>query len=157
MAAHQAPLSLGFSRQEYWSGLSFPSPVHESEKSKSLSRVRLFTTPRTIACQAPLSMGILQTRMLEWVAMPSSRESSNPGMESRSPALQVVSLLSEPPGKPKKKGVSSLFLLPGIYLAQESNWSLLHCRWIFTSWAIGETPEKYKLHWTRIYLKISCF
>ena len=32
-AAHQAPLSLGFSRnlQEYWSGLPFPSPMHESE------------------------------------------------------------------------------------------------------------------------------
>ena len=32
MAAHQAPLSLGFSRQEYWSGLPSPSPMHESEK-----------------------------------------------------------------------------------------------------------------------------
>ena len=32
MAAHQASLSLGFSRQEHWSGLPFPSPVHESEK-----------------------------------------------------------------------------------------------------------------------------
>ena len=32
MAARQAPLSLGFSRQEYWSGLPFPSPMHESEK-----------------------------------------------------------------------------------------------------------------------------
>ena len=31
-AAHQAPPSLGFSRQEHWSGLSFPSPMHESEK-----------------------------------------------------------------------------------------------------------------------------
>ena len=31
-AAHQAPPSLGFSRQEYWSGLPFPSPMHESEK-----------------------------------------------------------------------------------------------------------------------------
>ena len=31
-AAHQAPLSLGFSRQENWSGLPFPSPMHESEK-----------------------------------------------------------------------------------------------------------------------------
>ena len=30
-AAHQAPLSLGFSRQEYWSGLPFPSPMHENE------------------------------------------------------------------------------------------------------------------------------
>ena len=32
MAAHQAPLSLGFSRQEHWRGLPFPSPMHESEK-----------------------------------------------------------------------------------------------------------------------------
>ena len=32
MAAHQAPPSLGFSRQEHWSGLPFPSPMHESEK-----------------------------------------------------------------------------------------------------------------------------
>ena len=31
-AAQQAPPSLGFSRQEHWSGLPFPSPVHESEK-----------------------------------------------------------------------------------------------------------------------------
>ena len=34
MAAHQAPPSLGLSRQEYWSGLPFPSPVLESEKWK---------------------------------------------------------------------------------------------------------------------------
>ena len=31
-AAHQAPPSVGFSRQEHWSGLPFPSPMHESEK-----------------------------------------------------------------------------------------------------------------------------
>ena len=31
MAAHQAPPSLAFSRQEHWSGLPFPSPMHESE------------------------------------------------------------------------------------------------------------------------------
>ena len=34
MAAHQAPPSLGFSRQEHWSGLPFPSPMHDSEKWK---------------------------------------------------------------------------------------------------------------------------
>ena len=34
MAAHQASLSLGFSRQEHWSGLPFPSPMRESEKWK---------------------------------------------------------------------------------------------------------------------------
>ena len=34
MAAHQAPPSLGFSRQEHWSGLPFPSPMHGSKKGK---------------------------------------------------------------------------------------------------------------------------
>ena len=34
MAAHQAPASLGFSRQEHWSGLPLLSPMHESEKPK---------------------------------------------------------------------------------------------------------------------------
>ena len=36
MAAHQAPPSLGFSRQEHWSGLPFPSPVHESESESEV-------------------------------------------------------------------------------------------------------------------------
>ena len=42
------------------------------------SRIRLCATLWTIACQAPLSMGTLQARMLEWGAMPSSRGSSQP-------------------------------------------------------------------------------
>ena len=41
-----------------------------------LSQVRLFLTPWTVAHQAPLFRGILQARILEWVAMTSSRESS---------------------------------------------------------------------------------
>ena len=56
-AAHQAPPSLGFSRQEHWSGLPFPSPMHESEKWKwSRSVVSDLATPWTAAYQAPLSM-----------------------------------------------------------------------------------------------------
>ena len=43
---------------------------------------------------------ILQARILEWVAIPFSRGSSQPGIEPGSPAFQVVSLPSEPPGKP---------------------------------------------------------
>ena len=42
------------------------------------SRVLLFVTLRIVAVEAPLSMGILQARILEWVAMPSSRGSSQP-------------------------------------------------------------------------------
>ena len=55
-AAHQAPPSLGLSRQEHWSGLPFPSPVHESESEVAQS-CQLLVTPWTAAYQAPLSMG----------------------------------------------------------------------------------------------------
>ena len=44
----------------------------------SHSCVRLFVTPWAVAHQAPLSMGILQARILEWVARPSSKGSSQP-------------------------------------------------------------------------------
>ena len=44
--------------------------------------------------------GIVQARILEWVAMPSSRDLPNSGIEPRSPALQADSLPLEPPGKP---------------------------------------------------------
>ena len=68
--------------------------------AESLSCVWLFVTPWTVACQAPLSMGILQVRILEWVAKHSSRGSSNPGIKPSSPEMQADSLSSEPPGKP---------------------------------------------------------
>ena len=57
-------------------------------------------TPWIVAHQAPLSVGILQEQILEWVVMPSlpPGDLPNPGIEPRSPAWQVDSLLSEPPG-----------------------------------------------------------
>ena len=69
--ARQAPLSMGFSRQEYWSRLPFPSPVTKYEVSEvySLSCVGFFVTPWTVAYQAPPSMGFFQARVLEWVAI----------------------------------------------------------------------------------------
>ena len=73
MAAHRAPLSLGFSRQEHWSGLPSPSPMHESEKVKvkSLSRVRLLATPWSAAHQAPPSMGFFRQDYWSGVPLPS--------------------------------------------------------------------------------------
>ena len=49
----------------------------------------------TIACQASLSMRILQAKTLEWVAMPSLGDLPNPGIKHRSPTLQADSLPSE--------------------------------------------------------------
>ena len=55
--------------------------------------------------------GIPQNRILEWVAVPFSRGSSQPRIESRSSALLVDSLLAEPQEKPNNTGVGSLSLL----------------------------------------------
>ena len=58
-----------------------------------------------------------------------SRRSSRPRDRTQvSPASQVDSLLSEPPGKPKNTAVGSLSLLQGIFPTQDSNQGLLHCR-----------------------------
>ena len=50
---------------------------------QSPSCLLLFATPWTVPCQAPLSMGILQSGILEWVAIPSSRGSSRPRNRTR--------------------------------------------------------------------------
>ena len=52
----------------------------------------------------------------------------NLGIELVSPPMQADSLPAEPPGKPKNTGVGSLSLLQRIFLSQESNRGLLHCR-----------------------------
>ena len=72
--------------------------------------------------------GILQARILEWVAFPFSRGSPNPGIEPRSPTLQVDSSPAESQGKPKNTGAGSLSLLQQIFPTQELNRGLLHCR-----------------------------
>ena len=53
---------------------------------------------------AVLSIGILQARILEWVAVPSSRRSSQPRGQNQVSVLQGDSLPSEPPGKPRSEG-----------------------------------------------------
>ena len=73
---------------------------------------------------------ILQARILEWVALPFSRGFSQPRDWTQVSRIAGGFLPTEPKGKPKKTGVGSLSLLQGIFLAQGSNWGLLHCRWI---------------------------
>ena len=75
-AAHQGPPSLGFSRQEHWNGLLFPSPVHESEKWKwSRSVVSNSATPWTAAHQAPLSMRFARQEYWSGAPLPSPEHS----------------------------------------------------------------------------------
>ena len=74
-AAHQAPPPLGFSRQEHWSGLPFPSPMRESEVAHLC-----LTLSDSMDCSLPGSSahGIFQTRVLEWGAIAFSDAAAGP-------------------------------------------------------------------------------
>ena len=77
---------------EFWS--------YWERKVKSLSRVRLFATPWTVAHQAPPSMGFSRQEYWSGLPLPSPGDLPHPGIEPRSPTLQADALTSEPPGKP---------------------------------------------------------
>ena len=122
--AHQAPLSMEFSRQEYCSRLRFPlpgdfpdpgikpmslttpflhwqvdslplAPPHKVKmKVKSLSLVQLFATPWTVAHQGPPSIGFSRQEYCSGLPFPSPGDLPNPGIEPRSPGLQADALTS---------------------------------------------------------------
>ena len=76
-AAYQAPPSMGFSRQEYWSGVPLPSPYHRyaaaaAAAAKSLQLCPTLCDPIDGSPPGSPVPGILQARTLEWVAISSS-------------------------------------------------------------------------------------
>jgi len=97
-AAHQAPPSLGFSRQEHWSGLPFPSPMHENEKWKwSHSVVCNSSWPHGLNLPGSSVHGIFQARVLEWGAIAFSvalRNNQPLLLEWGSPGKPAFSLLT---------------------------------------------------------------
>ena len=108
--------SLGFSRQGHWSGLPFPSPMHESEKwkwscsfvpdSKSLQLCLMLCDLMDCSLHGSSVHGILQARMLEWIQCPPLGHLSNSGIEPTSlmsPAWQAGSLPLAQPGKLQKR------------------------------------------------------
>ena len=77
MAAHPAPLSLGFSKQEYWSGLPFPSAMHACMLSR-FSHVQLCATPWKTVHQAPLPTGFSIQEYWSGLPFPSPVYSTKP-------------------------------------------------------------------------------
>ena len=101
-------------------------------------------TPRTVARQAPLSMGILQAKMLERESFFSPGGSSQP--RDRIQVSHIAdSLPSEPPGKPKNTGVGSVSLLQGIIPTQKSNRGLLYFRQILSQ--LSYQGRRADSHW----------
>ena len=76
--------------------------AYRQVKVNLLSRVRLFATPRTVAYQAPPSMGFSRQECWNGLPFSSPGDLPDPGIEPGSPALQADALPSEPPGKPKR-------------------------------------------------------
>ena len=68
---------------------------------KSLSHVQLFAAPRTVAHQAPPSMGFSRQEYCSGLPFPSPGDLPDPGIEPRFPALQADALISDPPGRHK--------------------------------------------------------
>ena len=95
--------------------------INYNKNPRFLGKVKVKVAQSCLTLCDPMDCtvhGILQARILEWVAIPFSRGSSQP----RCPTLQVDSFPAEPQGKPKNTGVGSLSLLQRIFLTQESNW-----------------------------------
>ena len=111
-------------------------------------------TPWTLVCQVRLSMGILQARILEWVAMPSSRKSSQPRDWTQVSCIVGWFFTIWTTRKSKNIEVSSLSLLWGNFWTQESNQGLLHCRRIIYQLSYPGNPDKnlqilYHIYWTK--------
>ena len=75
-------------------------PFSIYHKVKSLSPVRLFATPLTVAYQAPPSIGFSRQEYWSGLPFPFPGDLPNPGIEPGSPTLEADALTSEPPGKP---------------------------------------------------------
>ena len=118
---------MGFSRQEFWSGLPFPSPGDLPDPGikqgaptlvgrfliteplllllSRFSRVRLLVTPWTAAYEAPPPMEFSRQEFWSGLPFPSPGDLPDPGTEPGSPALQADALLLEPPAFPYKSQV----------------------------------------------------
>ena len=101
-----------------WPGDPFLRTAALEDQSESVSCSVMSDSLQHMDCSPPGSSvhGILQARILEWVAIPVSRDLPDPGIEPGSPTLQADSLPSEPPGKPE--------------------WVSLKRRVTFTSWRL---------------------
>ena len=132
MAAHQAPPSLGFSRQEHWSGLPFPSPMHESGKWKwSHSVVSDSSDPMDWSPSGSSIHGIFQERVLEWGAIAFSRYTHTVGyyldFEKNNLATYSTDIKQGPLGLLGTK----TFCVPHFFdYRKQPSFSLHDCPWV---------------------------
>ena len=110
-----------FSRFLYCQDTGFSFEVIKYQKVKVLVPQWCLTLCDPVDCSPPGSsvLGILQARILEWVAIPFSRGSSQPRDRTQVSPIEGGFLPAEPQGKPKNTGVGSLSFLQQIFPTQE--------------------------------------
>ena len=92
-------------------------------KVKSLSRVRLFAAPWTVAYDTSPSMGFSRQEYWSGLPFPSPGDLPNPGIEPRSPALKADALSSEPPGKHEYIYYSMIYSTRNIFIMSIYYWT----------------------------------
>ena len=133
--ARQAPLSMEFSRQEYWSWLSFPSPAR-------LPDPWIKPTSHALA-------GGFFTTSATWEAH--SYESKSESRSVVSDSLRLHELYSPWNSPGQNTGIGSHSLLRGIFPTQGSKPGLPHCRWILYQLSPREAQE----YWSRVVYPFS--
>ena len=118
--------------------------ISENESHSVLSEVT--TVPGDCSLPNSSAHGILQGRILEWVAIPFSRGSFQPRDQTQGLPYCREPLPAEPPGKPKNTGVGSLCLLQGIFPTQELNQGLLQWKWILYQLSYQGSPSSCITH-----------
>ena len=88
---------------------------------KSLSRVRLFATPWTVAYQASPSMGLSRQEYWSGLPLPSPGDLPDPGIEPRSSTLQADALTSEPPREVLTEDLKNCFMFHTTLLSLGNN------------------------------------
>ena len=132
-----------------WSGHSIFWNGENGEKS--LSCVRPFATPWTVAHQAPLSMGFSRQEYWSGLPFPSPGNLPNPGTEPRSPALQADALTSEPPGKSISPNILIGSHCYEYLLYRNSNLSFSYFRWSPLCKYVSRSTEW--LSWTNLCMR----
>ena len=112
------------------SGLSYWKTFLNEKESESFSVVSNSLCPMDCSLPGSSVLGIFQNRILEWVAVPFSRGSSQSRYQTQVSCIEMDSSPAEPSGKPKNTGVGSLSILRVIFQTQELNRGLLQNRWI---------------------------
>ena len=96
---------LGLSRWRSGKEPACPCRRYKKERVKSLSRVRLFATPWTVAHQAPLSMAFSRQEYWNGLPFPSPGDIADPGIKPRFPTLQADALPLSHQGRYKRRSL----------------------------------------------------